>query len=416
MPKNAFGIETDPETKGGPSWLEDPFPEDQTTESRADAATEGPPAEPTAPEVTPEPTTDEPSVAPTPDGDLLIQVSPEELEALKAAQTIKLEEESAAAADPAAQPVEGETPAEAEARLYANKYRSVEDLEKGYSERSDMWRRALESQRAAEAERDRAAAVAEQYEAALRSAVPLMEQAARREAQVRTWAEQVRSETGYYPQGYEPPAPGQGPPAGANPADVQRLVREQVAAERAAWEEQSERQRQAAALEATVNQFYSDNPNVEPYGALDNEITDAMAELNYSPQWGQVRNPDGSYGVIVDPTDRGSLDVLFEAASRPALLEVLKVRPEYFTSEAGLQLARRDAAILEGVPAITEPQVATVPASRAGSRAGQRVPFAESAAGSTPADQAPDENDVWERIKAVDAKPKAGSKVPIFFE
>jgi hypothetical protein len=420
MPENVFG--NDPDSGGDArkaSWLEDYEGSDQPTEGAPDVEAEGSPAEPAAPEAAPEAQPDVPEPASTPKtvpaGGTLVELSAEEMEALRSAG-VAIEGEDEPPVDQAAEGATSEELAAAAEQLYANKYKSVEDLEKGYRERSDMWRRALEAQRAESARAEQAEAERLQYEQALRSAIPLIEQAAQREQQIHAWAEQVRNETGYYPQGYQPPAPGQGPPAGLAPQDVQRLVEERLAAERASWAEQTQRQQEAAALEQTVMSFYSEHPEVEPYGALDTEITDAMAELDNAPAWAQIRNADGSYGVVVDPTDRGSLDVLYEAVQRPALLEVLKFRPDYFTSEAGLQLARRDAALIEGVPPTTTPTTATVPASRAGRRAGQRVPFAEDASGTLPQNQGPDLSDPWEAIKAVDAKPTDGRKRSVFME
>lgn len=382
--------------------------EEPTTEETVEAATEGPPAE-AAPEVTPEPAPDETQEASAPN--LIVEVTPEELAQLQAAEPPATEQ----AAEGATQ----EQLEEAAEYLYANKYKTVEDLERGYRERSDMWRRAMESRKAEEAERIRAEQQRAQYEQALRSAIPMLEQAAQREQQVRVWAEQYREQNGMYPEGYAPTAPAQGSPAGVSQMDVQRMLEERLATERAQMAADFQRQQEAAALERTVNEFYRDHPEVEPYGALDTEITDAMAVLNDSPAWVSVPNPDGSRGIVVDPTDRGSLDVLYEAVTRPALLEVLKLRPDYFTSEAGLQFARRDAALLEGVPATTAPQTATVPASRAGTRAGQKVPYSESAQGTVPQDQGPNMDDPWERIKAVDidsARRTSSGKRSIFAE
>lgn len=417
MAKNIFGVETDPEAREAedtPAWLRDD--EQPTTESPADAAVEGPPEQARdergrfAPRAEPEAAPDESQPASTPQ-DVVVQLSQEEFEALQAAQALQVDEVTDAA--------EGATQeqlAEAAERLYANKYKNVEDLERGYRERSDMWRRALESQRAAEQERQAAIQERAQYEQALRSAIPMIEQAAARERQVRAWAEQYRTENGQYPEGFTPSAPTQGPPAGLSPAQVQQMLDERLAQERANMAAQWQQQQDLTALQSTVQGFYADHPEVEPLGALDTEITDAMAELDNSPAWAGVRNADGSYGVIVDATDRQSIDILYEAVQSPALLEVLKLRPDYFTSEAGLQFARRDAMVLEGrAPLTTEPVTATVPASRVGARAGQQVPFAEAAGGSTPTDQGPDQTDPWERVKAVDTQP-AGRKASVFFE
>jgi hypothetical protein len=399
MPDNVFGIDSDP--KDAPSWLQDEAPE--TTESDTDAAAEGSPDEESAPDVgTTDPTPEQPENA------FGIELSPEELQAAQEAR-----EAAEAAGEPVEEP---ETEEQVVERLYANKYKTPEDLERGYSERSDMWRRALEQARAEEALRLQVEQEKQRYEEAFRQIIPTLEQAAAREQQIHQWAQQYQQATGELPPGYTPPPVQQGSPAMA-PNDVQRLMDERLAAERAAMQEQFARQQEAAALSAAVNSFYEEHPEVEPYGALDTEITDAKTYLENSPEWGGVRNPDGSYGIETDPTDPGTLEVLYEAARRPALLEVLKLRPEYFSSVQGLALARRDASLIEGVPATTAPQVQNVPASRAGARAGQKLPFAESAQGVAPEETGPDMNDPWQRVLAAgDGKRTASGKTSIFFQ
>lgn len=415
MPESIFGTAGDPQNREEPKWLEDTY---GTTDPPADAGTEGPPAE-AAPEVQPDPAPDGTQETSTPE---VPQATPEEIAQLEAAQAATAA--GAVEAQPTGdEPAASETPAEEQARLYANKYGSVEALENGYRERSDMWRRAMEAKQAEEAERMRAEAERAQYEQALRSAIPMIEQAARERQALRTWAEQYYRENGALPPGLDPnilsapAAPAGSPDQMVDRASVERMLNERLAQERAAMAAAYQAEQEKAALARTVTEFYTEHPEVEPHGALDNEITDAMAELAYSPAWANYVNQDGSQGVVVDPTDRNSVEVVYEAVRRPALLQILKIRPDYFTSEAGLAIARRDAALLEGVPATTAPQTATVPASRAGTRAGQRVPHTESAAGSVPQQQAPNLNDPWEAVKAVGTEPRSdGRKKPLFLE
>lgn len=402
MAENVFGIDSDP--KDAPSWLQDPAPE--TTESDVDAAAEGSPDEESAPEAGTTSETPE-----QPENAFGIQLTEEELAAAQAAR-------EAAESQVAPPDVEDdiETEQEVVERLYANKYKTPEDLERGYSERSDMWRRALEQARAEEALRIQVEQEKARYEEAFRQIIPTLEQAAAQNQQMHQWAKQYQEATGELPPGYTPPPVQQGPPA-MGPTEVQRLMDERLAAERAAMQEQFSRQQEAASLAAAVDSFYETHPEVEPYGALDTEITDAKRYLETSDQWAGVRNPDGTYGIETDPTDPGTLEVLYEASRRPALLEVLKLRPEYFSSVQGLAIARRDASLIEGVPATTAPQVQNVPASRAGARAGQKLPFVESAQGVVPEEGGPDLNDPWERVKATGDGPKTASgKTSIFFQ
>jgi len=160
-------------------------------------------------------------------------------------------------------------------------------------------------------------------------------------------------------------------------------------------------------LQGAIFKFFEEHPEVEPGGALDSEITDAKDYLNDA--WDR-------YGIEVDPSDQGSLNILYEASRDPALLEVLRLNPSYFESAYGMQLARRDAAVISGrVPSSTEPVTETVPRSQV-KATGARKPFQESALTGTDAPEGVDENDPWERIKNADL----GSRVPgernVFFE
>ena len=367
MPENVFGVGSDPQDN--PAWLQAEGAE--TTESDADAAAEGSPDEESAPEAGTTETAPEPLEQP--ENVFGVQLTQEELQVAHDAR-------AAAEAAGGEETEQAEADEEVVERLYANKYKTPEDLERGYSERSDMWRRALEQARAEEALRLQRDQEVQKYQEAFQQIIPTLEQAAQRERQMHEWAAQYQQETGQLPPGYQPPPVQQGPPAlGQN--DVQRLMDARLAEERSIMAGQFARQQEAAALSQAVNGFYQQHPEVDPGGALDTEITDAKSFLENSSEWSAVRNPDGSYGIETDPTDSGTLEVLYEAARRPALLEVLKLRPEYFSSTQGLQIARRDASLIEGVPATTAPQVQNVPASRAGARAGQKLPFAESEIG-----------------------------------
>lgn len=291
--------------------------------------------------------------------------------------------------------------AEAEARLWANKFQSPEDLERGYNESREMWRRANEARKAEAQERmllqERYAALYRQLE----QATPVLQLAAEREKAFQAFAENYRQQTGEYPEGYTPPAPQSAP----GPVDVEQIVDQRLAQERAAWEAQMAQRQEYQQLETAVMGFFQDHPEIEPGGALDTEITDAMEVLNES--WDR-------YGIEVDPSDRGSLEIVYEASKDAALLEVLRLNPQYFESEYGMELARRDAAVISGkVPAITEPQTTRVPASQV-KTSGAKKPFAESAAVGASSPNTEDESDPWVRIK--NAPTPGGSDSSLFFE
>lgn len=422
MGDSLFGTAGDPANRQDPEWLEDPWAGAPTTDQPAADAAEGPPAGPArdergrftaAPEAGPEPATDETQATSTPDPEA-IQATPEEFAQLQAAQAAQ----QSGAEEVTEEPV-GETPAEEAQRLYANKYSTVEDLELGYRSSTDMVRRMMEARQAEESERIRAENERAQYEQALRSAIPMIEQAARDRQALIAYARQYQQENGVLPPGLDPSifsAPAQGSPDMLDRASVERMLTERLNAERAAMAEQAQQAAEFEALRRTVTEFYQAHPEVTPEGDLDRGITANAAELAYSPAWMNYVNPDGSVGAVVDLTDRNSVEVMYEAVKRPALLEILKIRPDYFTTEAGLRIARRDAALLEGVPATTEPKTATVTSSRAGTRAGVRVPYVEDASGSVPQQSAPNPNDPWEQVKADDRADRGGRAKPIFLE
>lgn len=368
---NAFGLEVAPDEPAA----EEAPEESITAESpqTEEAVAEGLPAEEAAPEVDP---AAEPEVE------------------------IPQEEQ-----DPALDSVPEEAPEEPESRLYANKFQSPEELERGYNESREMWRRANEARKAEAQEKlaaqEQLAAMYQQME----QTVPLIQQAAQREAAIREFAERYKAQYGEYPEGLTPPAP---PPA-PGPQDVQAIVDQRLAQERAAWEAQFAEQQEYQAVDGAVRTLYANHPELDPNDEQASElIHDAYVELNQS--WDR-------FGIELDRTDPGSIEVLYEASKDAALLEVLKLRPEYFESEYGMELARRDAAILSGrAPATTE-STASVPASQV-KTSGARKPYQESAAVGASAPETEDQNDPWARIKSLPSD--GGASTPaarsVFFE
>jgi hypothetical protein len=286
---------------------------------------------------------------------------------------------------------------------FAGKFDDPVQLERGYNESREMWRRANEARKA---EAQRALELQERYVQLyqqMEGVVPILEQAAQRERAYQAFAEQHKAQFGEYPQGYEAPAPR---PA-LGPADIDAQIEQRLAAEREKMKEQYQSQMEYQQLQGAIFKFYEEHPEVEPGGALDSEITDVKDYLNDA--WDR-------YGIEVDPSDQGSLNILYEAARDPALVEVLRLNPSYFESAYGMQLARRDAAVISGrVPSTTEPVTETVPRSQV-KATGQRKPFQESALTGTDGPEGVDTDDPWERIKNADL----GSRVPgernVFFE
>lgn len=286
---------------------------------------------------------------------------------------------------------------------FAGKFNNPFDTEKAYNESREMWRRANEARKA---EAQRAMELQERYAqlyGQMEQVVPILEQAAQRDRAFQQYAEQYREQTGAYPEGYQPPAPR---PA-IGPADIDAQIEQRLAAERAEMQAAFQRQQEYQQLQGAVFQFYEEHPEVEPGGALDSEITDAKDYLNEA--WDR-------YGIEVDTADPGSLNILYEASRNPALLEVLRLNPSYFESAYGMQLARRDAAVISGrVPPSTEPVTETVPRSQV-KATGERKPFQESALTGTEAPEGEDENDPWVRIKNADLGTRDPKERSIFFE
>jgi len=142
---------------------------------------------------------------------------------------------------------EVEAPAEAgepEPRLWAGKYTAPEELERGYNESREQWRRAVEARKA---EQQRAYD-AEQREAELarviQESLPYLNRAAEREKQYHEFAEQYKSQMGQYPEGYT------GPP---RPQEQQALAPDQVTAivEQRLAQERAQMQTEMAAVKST---------------------------------------------------------------------------------------------------------------------------------------------------------------------
>lgn len=291
-----------------------------------------------------------------------------------------------------------------EGTQFAGKFSDPLQLERGYNESREMWRRANEARKAEAQEK---LALQERYAQLYRQVeqvVPILEQAAQRDAAFTAYAEKHKEQFGVYPDGYQPPAPQQ--PFG--PQDVNAQIEQRLAAERAIMREEYEKQMEYQRLQGAIFKFYEEHPEVEPGGALDSEITDAKDYLNDA--WDR-------FGIEVDTADEGSLQILYEASRDPALLEVLRLNPSYFESAYGMQLARRDAAVISGrVPSTTEPVTQEVPASQV-KTSGAKKPFVESALTGTTGPEGEDEDDPWVRIKNADLGQRTPSgQKSIFFE
>lgn len=381
---NDFGLPVEPEE--APVVEETAEPESITSESPQveETPAEGAPAEEAAPEEGPAaeaPESEAPAEAP-------------ELAADELAESNEQERQAAIQAWVESMP---------EGVQFAGKFTDPFQTEKAYNESRDMWRRANEARKAEAQEK---LLLQEQYAQLyqrMEDVVPVLQKAAAREAAFQQFAEQYKTQYGDYPEGYQPPAPRPAP----GPQDVQAIVDQRLAQERAAMQAAYQKQLEDQALATSVQGLYESHPELDPANdAQSHQIYDTIVELNES--WDR-------YGIEVDPADQGTLEIAYEAARNPALLEVLKLNPSYFESAYGMELARRDAAVISGkVPATTAPQTRQVPASQV-KTSGERKPFSESAAVGASAPETEDESDPWVRIK------NAGSNTPggggsVFFE
>lgn len=266
------------------------------------------------------------------------------------------------------QPQATETPAEVAERLWANKYKSPEELEKGYRNLSDLDRRRAQAQRVAEEQAAKAVARAQELETILRQAVPYVEAAMSQQTRVAP----VQS-TDPWTEGEAPQ-----PQPQIDPRTLQAYIDNTVAQRLASYQGQikAEMDAQAAFEEANgaVADFYENHPEVEMYGPVDGQITQVVQDLN------QVWQRRGYTGFDIGDPDM--LEVAYEAVKNPELKSVLELHPEYTETDAGMNIARFEAGLIRGDGSITQ-QTARVPASQVGQRV--TPPVTESAStGGTP--------------------------------
>lgn len=367
MPTDAFGLSDDVSTFGDDLYAEE-VTEEETPVAQDEVQEGAPEAEAEAPE--------EPTERPRDEHGRFVAQDPID------------QSEGVPEQDPIGEADETDIPASEEEapRLWAGKYQTEEQLEQGYNESREQWRRSVEARKA---EQNRA------YQAELREAelarviqesLPYLNRAAEREKQYHQFAEQYKAQLGQYPEGYTGP-PSEQAPQSLAPDQVTAIVEQRLQQERQQMQAQMQARQQYEATAQSVMGFYRDHPEVEPRSVADNNITETMTVLNEA--W-------AAYDEEVDMTDRGTIEVLYEASQRPALQQVLALKPGYFDSEAGLKLARMEAAVLEGAPPPTQ-QSQSVPASQVGKTSGQRKPFQESAV--TGAEVLEEGDDDWSQIK-----------------
>jgi len=359
--QDIFGLPTTPIEEDAEKypWLSEEDPAVPT--DAPEAETQEPPAEP---EITPE----DPAAAP--------EVT-----------------EEAPAEEQTTEEQETEVPDEEVKRLYAGKYTSTEDLEKGYRELRDLWRRTSERAKVYEQQNLEILNKARELEMTLRQVMPIVQQS----QAVRPGPPQPQFDE-YGNPAASPPAPS------VDPRVVQAYIDRQVAEKMQKAQEQmrasaAQAAERAAAIRAVKDVY--ERHGIEEDSELDNDIVETIR--TFSETW-----QDGS----LDLTNPDSIEIAIEATNRPALRQVLELHPEYVDTDTGMELARFSAALLEG-NAITQ-QTSVKPASEVGRPTTQRKPAVERAVGGSDSGSIDPSGDPWlEALAAHRANPNTGS---VFFE
>lgn len=253
--------------------------------------------------------------------------------------------------------------AEEQERLFAGKYRSIEDFEKGYKELRDLQRRTAERAKAADMQRQELEARSMQIQQALQQTIPVVQQALA--------ARQAAAPAQVDPYGLDNEPAQQ--PQGLDPNMVMPLVDMQVQQRMLEYQNMMSQQQAVQAEYQTANnalaEFYSAHTEIEPQGELDATIATTIVALNDA--W----EPSGS---TLDLTNSDTFEIAYEATRRPALRQVLEVNPALIDTDAGMELARRQAALLE---ADITPTTTSAPGA---TRTNQRKPVVERASSGTP--------------------------------
>lgn len=284
-----------PEGEGTPTGeafgLDAPLSEEMV-ESLADPAASAPEEPPPSTEAPPVETPEEP-VEGTPEG-----TDPEAPEAEPAGET---------------PPVEGQPEGQEEV-LLAGRYRSLPELEEGYTNIQRMQTRTAQELR-----QERAARA--QMEGYLRQVAPLLQQ--------------------FRAQQQGTPAAGGAPQTDLDPEIVQvveplvqRRVAEQMATvnqQLAAQHAEAEQTRAAQSANAEIGAFFVAHPEIERNSPADEAVGAVVEEfgMELTSEW---------------------FEIAHEVATDPELYRVVRANPAYLDTDEGLDLARR----LAAVPRITQ--------------------------------------------------------------
>jgi hypothetical protein len=154
-------------------------------------------------------------------------------------------------------------------------------------------------------------------------------------------------------------------------AQSTQLTQQQFEAQRA----QAEQQAAEANVQQSLQGFYANHPEYAAGTDGNAQLGELISEWNAA--W--TGDPTGQAPGSFDVSDPGGLEIAAEAASRPALAQVLAANPTWFDTDAGMEWARKMATVEEATAR------AQRPAQPATGKPGQALPQVESgASGSGP--------------------------------
>ena len=321
--------------------------------------------------------------------------TPAEAPAEAAAETV--EEAPAEVPEASAEGAEAEVETATEPSMILGKYRDQAALEQGYINLQSLQTRTAQRAREMESEREVILSHVRDLEATLQQAIPYIQAMQRGPAPQTPGGPNQTAPTLYDDAGN----PVQLPPT-LSPMQIEALVQARTASMAEEIAAQREADRSVAEAEASIRTFYEKHSIAEG-DETDAALVQTVNALNES--WSDVD---------VDITDADALESVFEATQDPYLLTVLQKNPHYFEDEAGMQLARFQAALLKGGTPITQ-QTVQVPASMVGQ---SKPPVTEAASVGTVAPGAGQPLDEWQQIVAAkrDQRTAGGKADSPFFE
>lgn len=247
--------------------------------------------------------------------------------------------------------------------LYANKYRTVDDLVKGYNNSRAQYNRAEQRARAFE---EQSVTAQRQLQMAQRQ----LQDAALYIQQMQYMAQQRPAQPAQDAYGND--IPQQPQQVGVDPELIPLLQQQALLEEqerlRGEVGAELEARREAQDRNDAIMGFFENHPEVEVNSPADVEVRRVLRE--WEDAWGEYEP------VVSNPA---TLEIAYEASQNPELRTVLAMHPQYIDSEEGLELARMRANELKAGRAVTQ-SVSQVPAQTVG----QRKPHVERASTGNP--------------------------------